>query len=221
MSLALQGGAIRMKHLWEHLGSRPIGALAELVSFGLVAKWHLSRSHVYVALDPAHPAAKSLERLLVRIGALYDFKAPTYHADNELGGYPPVRRSRRRDVRLTFGFRHRTLPLLVLYILGTANASDVARCVPGLERHSARDTFWMFKAFGILEYVRSVSGRSRGFSFRLNPQHPFHEELKAVLSELDIAMPQWRIVAERQSLSSRRPQHEVRAGRRKPKRWKW
>lgn len=221
VTLALHGGSIRLQRLWEHLGARPRGALIDLVDTGLVTMWRLSRGKVFAALDPAHPAAPSIRRLLVRIGQLYGFQVPKYHADNELAGLPPLRRSRRRDVRTTFGYRHRTIPLLLLHIFGEANAAEVARCVPGLEAGTVRSTFWMFGAFGILKYDRRVKGKSRGFAFQFDERNVFHHELSAVLAELDAAMPQWRIVAQRQSDSVAKTVHELRRGRRKPGRWKW
>jgi len=78
-------------------------------------------------------------------------------------------------------------------------------------------TLLKFRAFGIL-------GRERiglGLSYSLDPKHALAREIRRVLSDLDGAMPQWRVVAENDMLHPRARPRESRVGRRKPKRWRW
>lgn len=220
IGLALSGGAMRLNRLWAFTQRKNIGCVASLVANGLVATWRLGRSETHVALDPAHPAAKALRKLLLKAGAIYGFDEPSYHVDNVRGGSAPFRPSRRRDVRYTFGDPNRTLSLLMRYILGEANAKEIERCVPRLAVKSVRHALWMFHAFGVLKSRRIVRGRSRGIGFRCNPGHVLAVEIARVLAALDAAMPQWRLMAERQIDASRRTVRQIRSGA-KAGRWAW
>jgi hypothetical protein len=76
---------------------------------------------------------------------------------------------------------------------------------------------WMFRAFGILKSKRV----GRGICYFLDERCPFAGELRGVLAALDGAMPQWRVIGERDVISPRVRPYESRRGHRKNKRWKW
>ena len=167
-----------------------------------------------MALEPAHAAAASLRALLLRIGALYRFPAPTRWSP------APVAVPERRgtiDHRYTFGDLTRTLPLLILFARESASVEQISRCVPGADRDTIRHVFYMFKAFGILRSFR----RSRGIAYAFDSQHSLADQLHAVLADLDEAMPQWRALAEEDARAPRTRGRENRTGRLSPKRWKW
>jgi len=128
----------------------------------------------------------------------------------------PMRRSK-IDARFTFGDKNRTLPLLMVAIRGKANADQVARCIPRSDVTTVRHVLLMFMAFGVLKRKRL----SRGMSFELDPFHELAAEIRNVLSDLDRAMPQWRVIAENDMREPRPRTRESHVGRRKPKRWKW
>ena len=105
----------------------------------------------------------------------------------------------------------------MVYIRRRANTDQIARCIPRSDARTVRHNLLMFKAFGILRSERV----SRGIAYEFSSTHPLANEICAVLRDLDIAMPQWRIVADHDVVSPRSRSREKRAGRRKPKRWKW
>lgn len=221
VTLAQAGGPLRVKNLWRHIKRKNVGCIHGLVERGLVVRWYLSPSEVYVALDPAHPAAEELRTLLLRIAQLYNFPPLIQSPEDAAGGEPPHRKSRRRDVRWTFGEPIGTLTLLLLYFIGEANGATLSRCTPLLEVTSTRGILYKFRAFGILESRRLVEGKSRGIAFRFNAKCPFYVELARVVDALDRAMPHYRIVADRQMLSALPKKRDVREGRRSVNRWKW
>ncbi len=215
VTLALAKVPLRCTELWRHIGRKNFGCVRGLTKRGLIARWRSARA-TYVALEPAHPAHDSLARLLVKIAALYRFTAPTAQA--MLFGVPQVpARTSIPDIRYTFGDKTRTLPLLMVYIRQQANVDQIARCIPRSDTCTVRHALLMFKAFGVLKSERV----SRGLAYWLNPYHALSEEIRAVLRDLDVAMPQWRVVAEHDVASPRSRSRENRAGRRKPKRWRW
>ena len=172
-------------------------ALYPLVETGLVVKWRAGGA-TYVALDPAHPAALEIGVLLLQVSRVYKgFKPIPYDADT-VRQHVPIRRSRRRDVRLTFGDPTRTMSLLLVYILGEAISTEVERCVPYTERSTIRHLFNMYAAFGLLEETRVVRSKKRAHAYALNESHPLVPYIKDVLAALDRAMPMWRRTVERQ-----------------------
>lgn len=214
-TLAEATGPLRCVDLWRTIGRKNFGCLTGLVQRGLVAKWRLG-NFAYVSLESTHPASTPLRHLLSKIGRHYGLARPI--EQESLFEKPAAPKRRRRiDARLTFGDVTGTVPLLMVYIRLKANAEQVARCIPRCDVKSARQALKMFKAFGILRSERI----SRGVSYSLNPDHVLAKELRAVLHDLDVAMPQWRVVAENDIANPRRRPRENRAGRRKPKRWKW
>ena len=216
VTLALATAPMRCADLWRHIGRKNVGCVRELAKRGLIAKWRLGYRETYVALEPSHQASASLRRLLLRIASLYTFGRPP----EQTTLFPlltiPARQSA-PDARYTFGDRTRTVPLLMVYIRNEANTDQIARCIPRIDVSTVRHTLLMFKAFGLLRASRV----SRGIAYRLDPNHALARELRDVLAELDLAMPQWRIVASHDQTSPRRRSRENRRGRRKPGRWKW
>jgi hypothetical protein len=193
------------------------------INDGIVTTWCLPGDtrgkKRYVALDPAHPAASELKRLLLRIAEVYPgFTAPRYEADDIEAGQAPYRRSRLRDVRNTFGDRNRTLPLLLIYIAGSITGAAITRVVARSSAPTIQSHLWMFHAFGIL---RKSDVKARGVAFELDPSHPLASEIKDVLRALDMAMPLWRRIFESQRDSTPVRIRSSRGGRRKPGRWKW
>ncbi len=216
VTLALAKRPMRCADLWHHIGRKNVGCLRELAKRGLVAKWRVGYREVYAALEPSHPTAQSLRRLLLRVAKVYGFKGVVEQTMLFPERFPPARR-KTFDVRLTLGDRTRTLPLLMVFIRQEANTDQVARCIPRIDVNTVRHALLMFKAFGLLRSTRV----SRGIAYSFDPSHPLTIELCGVLAELDAAMPQWRIVAENDVSEPRRRSRELRFGRRKPGRWKW
>ena len=215
VTLAMMGHPIRCADLWRAIDRRNFGCLADLVRRGLVAKWY-HRAHAYVALEPAHPAHVSLTKLLLRIAKAYRFSRPITQLPLWQWLHVPARRGK-IDARYTLGDRNQTLPLLVLYVRGCANADQVVRSIPRSDVKTIRHTLLKFKAFGVLSSRRV----GRGIAYALDPSHELAREIRRVLGELDCAMPQWRVVAENDMLHPRSRSRESRVGRRKPKRWRW
>jgi hypothetical protein len=115
--LALTPGTVRIGWLWKHIGKKAPTALYPLVERGLITKWTWG-AKTFVALDPCHPAAVPLRAMLVAIGNKYKFRPMPIDVDAHEGGDVPHRGARRRDVRDTFGDKNRTMPLLLVHILG-------------------------------------------------------------------------------------------------------
>jgi hypothetical protein len=124
VTLAQAGRPMRCVELWKHIGRKYPGCVTELDARGLICKWAVGQAEVYLAMNPAHPAASPLRRLLRLIGEQYSFEPPRV-----CGKRPPVpvRRWVERNARSTFGDYIRTLPLLALHILGRAGIMEVAR----------------------------------------------------------------------------------------------
>jgi hypothetical protein len=220
--LALSAGPMRQVWLWRHLHKRAPLALYDLVERGLVAKWNQSTCASFIALDPAHPAAPELRQMLLEVARLYDgFSEPKYDVKAMDGGDIPVRKSRRRDVRYTFGDPIRTMALLLVYVLGEASAADIARCVPYVDTKSVRHVLYMYTAFGLLRRRRMVVHKRRSLVFAFDMEHPLARHVLEVVAALDRAMPLWRVTAQRQSAAPMPTRRERHDGRRKPKRWKW
>ena len=218
VTLALADGVLRVENLWRHLGKKNVGCLRDLHESGLVCKWKLGRGQAYAALDPAHPAAAEVRELLLCVAQAYPgFSKPSFHADDRVGGSVPVRRGRRRDVRYTFGEPTRTWTLLMVYLVGEVGALRMSQMVPRLTKRQAQKNLWMYRAFGVLA-VRRVR---RGLGFRFVETDPLADRVVRVLSALDRAMPQWRIVAELRGNDPRPLPRDSRATRRKSGRWKW
>ena len=222
VTLALAGGPMRQKNLWNHIGKSAKTALYPLVERGLVSMWRLNASKVYVALDPCHPAAEPLRRLLLRIAEIYPgFAAPPHAVDDRDGGDAPVRPRRLRDVRYTFGDPNRTMPLLLVHIREELVGIDVGRIVPYIESGTARDVLWMYRAFGLLTIRYIVLSKRRGYAFRFEQTSPLVPYVRDVLAALDRAMPQWRMREERQKNEPIPKRWDPHQGRRKTGRWKW
>lgn len=213
VTIAQARGPIRCMELWSHIGRKYVGCVRDLDARGLICKWALRKDEVYAALNPVHPAAAPLRKLLLLIGEVYGFEPPTL-----AGKRPPVPRRRwtERNSRATFGDHIRTLPLLALFVLGRAGVLEIARCVPVVSRDSVSRICWMYRAFGLLDCERE----RRTIAFRFNREHILTGAVLDVLGALDEAMPHWRMLAEAQRISERVPRHEPRT-RRKHKRWKW
>jgi hypothetical protein len=218
--LALAPGTVRIGWLWKHLGKKAPTALYPLVERRLVAKWRWAPK-TFVALDPSHPAATPLRAMLIAIGKKYRFKPMPVDFDAREGGDVPVRRSRRGDVRDTFGDKNRTMPLLLLHVLGKAMSTDIVRVVPYLEEKTTRDVLYMYRAFKLLRSQREVVRKRRGEAFSFNDTHWLVPYVRAVLAALDETMPQWRASAERKKDAPIPRKHDRRDGRRKPGRRKW
>jgi hypothetical protein len=215
VTLALAEYPIRCRDLWRAIGRRNFGCLADLARRGLAAKWKSGR-HAYVALEPAHPAADSLRRLLLRVATVYGFSRPVV----QLPLWPEVGAPRRRariDARHTLGDCNQTLSLLVVYVRGCANSDQVVRSIPRSNVKTIRHTLLKFCAFGVLDAARA----GRGIAYSLNREHILAREVRRVLGDLDRSMPQWRVVAENDMLYPRARSRESRVGRRKPGRWRW
>jgi hypothetical protein len=222
VALALADGPLRQANLWKHIGKSAKTALYPLVKHGLVAMWSLNRGRKYVALDPCHPAAVPLRQLLLAVADHYPgFSKPKFSVDNRDAGDAPTRPSRRRDVRLTFGDPRRTMPLLLVHIREQMVGVDVPRIVPYVNQSTARDVFWMYRAFGILKMEYVVAKKRRGYAFTFDDACPLVPYIRAVLTALDKAMPQWRIRAERQASEPIPKRQDDHRSRRKPGRWKW
>ena len=191
--------------------------LAELTQLGILVRWELSAREVYVALDRTHPASEELRALLVKIGSVYGFERPRVDEENGLGGSPPQQSHLRRDLRQTFGGLVRTLPLLLIFVRGSASGEQIARCIPGVDRKFTLRILWMFKAFGVLKSQRA----GRGIAYSFDEACPFVKELESVLAVLDQKMPQWRVIAERDIREPRSRRREFRHGHRRNKRWRW
>jgi hypothetical protein len=221
VTLALAGRPLRHKSLWHHLGKSAKTSLYGLVDRGIVTMWDIGPSKKFVALDPCHPAAEPLRRLLLKVAEVYPgFTPPPFQPEDRDGGEAPVRTRRLRDVRQTFGDPQRTLPLLLLYILGEAIGTDVGRIAGRhVEGKTARSVLYMYRAFGLLEATYKVQSKRRSFAFRFVETHPLVPAIKDVLRALDAAMPVWRIVAEQQRGRPvpRRGDHRDR--RRRAERW--
>ncbi|HEY5258886.1 MAG TPA: hypothetical protein VIJ12_10975 [Candidatus Baltobacteraceae bacterium] len=153
--------------------------------------------------------------MLLRIAGIYGFARPSgasIAGDIDV----PVKAWSSTNLRYTFGDYYRTLPLLVLHILGEAGIVEIARAVPTMSREAVSQILWMYRAFGILK------GESRGklLRFRFNREHALTSDIEAVLAVLDEANPLWRMVADHNRSTAPLVKHEIRSGR-KQKRWKW
>lgn len=211
VTLALAKGPMRAKDLWRHIGRKYVGCATKLSTDGLICKWAAGKNEVYLGLNPAHPAAKPLKCLLLQIGDVYNFEAPTESLSRDLPSAP----WNDKNARYTFGDHIRTFVLLLVHIIGEAPIFQVARCLPNVDRQAVSQVLWMYTAFGIL--------RRKGDhypTFMLNPEHVLTANISEILAILDRVMPHWRMVAEIQGLSRSRPRREVQSGR-NPKRLKW
>ncbi len=198
VTLAQVEGPARCADLWVHIGRKNYGCLRGLKSRGLIAMWRLGKQGTFAALEPAHPASEPLRRLLHCVATVHGFKRPI----QQLGLLEAIALPKRRskiDPRCTFGDPTRTLPLLVVYVRGHANAEQVVRCIPRSDPRTVRQALLMFRAFHILKSQRI----SRGITYSLNHAHPLVPEIAQVLATLDHAMPQWRVVAEHDIASPR------------------
>ena len=218
--LALAPGTVRIGLLWKHMGKRASTALYPLVERGLVMKWTWGPK-TFVALDPCHPAAEPLRAMLVAIGKKYRFRPIPIDVDAREGGDVPQRRARHRDVRDTFGDKNRTMPLLLVHILGEAMSTDIGRSVPYVGSKKVLETLYMYCAFKLLTSRHVVIGKRHGEVFCFNDDHWPVPYVRAVLVALDQSMPQWRASAERKKGAPIPRRHDRREGRRKPGRWKW
>lgn len=218
--LALAPTPIRCCWLWKHLGKSCKTALYPLIETGLVVKWRASGA-TYIALDPAHPAAHEIGVLLLQVARLYKgFKPIPYDADTVIQ-HVPVRRSRRRDVRLTFGDPTRTMSLLLIHILGEPISTDVERCVRYTERSTVRGLFDMYAAFRLLNRTQVIRSKKRAYGYSFNDDHPLVPYIKEVLAALDRAMPMWRSTAERQRVEPLPTKRGTKKGGFKPNRRRW
>jgi hypothetical protein len=218
--LALAPGTVRIGWLWKHLGKKAPTALYPLVERGLVMKWKWG-GKTFVALDPCHPAATPLRAMLIAIGKKYRFRPMPIDVDAREGGDVPSRPSRLRDVRDTFGDKNRTMPLLLVHVLGEAMSTDIARVVPYLEKTTTLDVLYMYRAFKLLKSRHKVIRKRHGEMFAFNEDHWLVPYVRAVLAALDKAMPQWRASAERKKGAPIPKKDDRRDGRRKSGRWKW
>ena len=218
--LALAPGPVRPSWLWRHLKKGSPTTLKDLVARGLVSRWRLGPK-AFIALDPCHPAARSLCELLRFVGHTYKFRPIAVDVDAREGGDAPVRPSRRRDVRNTFGDRQRTMPLLLLHVLNEAAAIDIARCVPYLDASTIRHVLYMYRAFGVLQSRYAVHHKRRTIAFSFNEENPLVPYVRSVLAMLDKEMPQWRFAAVRQRIAPLPPSWKRHHEQRKRKRWKW
>lgn len=222
VNLALADGPVRQVHLWRHLGKRCPTALYPLIEHGLVSQWALSRARVFVALDPCHPAAQPLRRLLLEVPKHYrGFRPIPHDVMSSDAGAPPHRPSRKRDVRNTFGDHIRTMSLLMVHVLGGGYSTDIARCVPYLRRYSVGDVLEMFCAFGLLRRRYAVVRKKRGIVYSFNDDNPLVPFIRDVLEALNVAMPMWGEEAERQKIMPLPVKSDHRNTRRSHKRWKW
>lgn len=219
VNLALASSPVRPAWLWKHMGRRSHLALYPLIENGLVASWKV-KGATYIALDPCHPAAREVGEMLLVIARMYGFTRMSFDPDS-VKTVTPMRASRRRDVRYTFGDQIRTMSLLIVHVLDGTTAVAIDRCVPYLEASTVRSTLAMYQAFGLLQSRRIVEGKKRGFMFSFNEKHPLTAYVRAVLDALDRAMPLWRSAAVRQRTAPVPRKIDGREGRRKNGRWKW
>lgn len=218
VNLALASSAVRPCWLWSHIGRKCHTALCDLIARGLVFKWG-SRKRTVVALDPCHPAARELRELLVAVGNEYGFRPIPEDVEARIAGEAPTRPSRRRDVRDTFGDKHRTMILLLVHVLGETIATDIERCLGYVHGKTVYGILYMYRAFGLLKSRYAVVRKKRVIAFSFNDDHPLSAHVRAVLGALDGLMPQWRRAAERQRVSPI-PRQWDRRRRRRAGKWK-
>jgi hypothetical protein len=189
-TLAVSATPYRHCRLEELLGIPNLNPVVrDLVNSGILTTWAPKRSVKLLALDPCHPCYEPLRRLLIRIADVYSFPRPLYLSENMFGGAAPVRRSRRRDARLTFGTPQRTLVLLAVYLLGYSSMSDICRALSIFDAHGLNRALWRFHAFGVLR--SEDRGGSIGIFFELNHEFAFANELRDVLEAMEFALPMW------------------------------
>jgi hypothetical protein len=213
--LALAGRPMRFSEIRASVQKSCVYALRELTRSGLVKRAAFAKNVVYFDLDHSHPAASELRSLYLRLAEVYSMPRPCFDAT-----LPPVvlsaSRVNSRDLAATFGAPVRTLPLLFVFIRGSANGDQIYRCMPFGDRKFTLRVLRMFRTFGVLESKRV----SRGIQYSLSERCPIVNELTGVLRALDRAMPQWRAIIER-DISAPKFRRESRVGHRRNKRWKW
>lgn len=180
---------VRHLELKRDLMERGHSAIEPLVQSGLIISWKPSRKSKVYALDPAHPAHEPLKRLLQKISKLYEFPTLITDSTDVKRGLPPVRRSRRRDARLTFGNSINTLVLLAVYLMVRPNMTAVTGALARFHKKSINSALWRYQAFGVLR--QTGPGGRTGMLFELNPDYALADEIRPVLDSLLIALPQW------------------------------
>lgn len=213
--LALSGRPMRQDEINTSVQRQCSVALTRLAEVGMLAKCVVGRKELYYDLDWAHPAAEELRELYLRLSQIYVMPRPRFDfaAPSSTIKY---RGPERYDLVGTFGGAVRTLPLLMIFIRGSASGEQIARCMPSGDRKFTLRILRMFKAFGVLESQRV----SRGIHYSFSSQCPFVGQLRQVLGVLDREMPHWRAIAERDTVAPRY-RRESRIGHRRNKRWRW
>ena len=158
--------------------------------------------------------------LLLAVGRLYGFKPIAQDVIALGAGAPPVRPSRPRDVRETFGDVHRTMVLLMVHVLNEVAGKDIQRCLSYAPGRTVGGILHMFKAFGLLKARNSVLHKHHAIAFSFNEDDPLTPHVRAVLGALERTMPHWRIAAERQRTALIRQPRERLFTYRKPNKWK-
>jgi|GEM_PF-5189288 len=187
---ALAHGTMRIARLREHACIRNVDETpAALIRSGLIIRWG-DLPWRWVALDPEHPCAGELRRLLLVLAELHKVRPPHYHPDNCIGG-EPRRRLGPRDLSALFGGPTRTWPLLLVFVEGRATSSGIARLLPRTHIQEVRRGLHMMRAFRVLNIQRI--GVQAWFSLRQD--YPAYKQISEVLSALDRAAPIYRALA--------------------------